>query len=197
MKCSFCDRSFSRASRTKFHQNYCPVNPNRVRKENQYSVAKRQGKTFRMSEESRRKMAQFGSTNSSSRESVRRKISESQIKYLKDHPDRVPYLLNHSSKRSYPELVFENALKSAGISGWVSHYRNSVYQYDFAFLDEKIDVEIDGATHKTEKVRKIDAKRDDFSKTQSWRVVRFDAETVLKDVNSCVERLASVRKLAS
>jgi very-short-patch-repair endonuclease len=33
-------------------------------------------------------------------------------------------------------------------------YRNSIYKYDFAWLKEKIDVEIDGGTHKTEKVKK-------------------------------------------
>jgi very-short-patch-repair endonuclease len=43
-------------------------------------------------------------------------------------------------------------------------YRNSIYEYDFAWLKEKIDVEIDGGTHKTEKVKKIDSRKDEFSR---------------------------------
>lgn len=122
-------------------------------------------------------------------EETKKKISESRTKYLLEHPEKVPYRLNHSSKKSWPEEVFENALKSFGIVGWVSEYQNSIYQYDFAFPELKIDIEVDGGTHKTEKVQKIDKKRDEFSLTNGWKIVRFDAERVKKDVVSCINEL--------
>lgn len=122
-------------------------------------------------------------------EEIKKKISRSRIKYLMEHPDKVPYIINHSSKKSWPEQVFENALKSAGIDGWEFRYRNGIYEYDFAFLDKKIDVEIDGGTHKTDKVIQIDKRRDKFSKENGWKVIRFDAERVKKDVISCINEL--------
>ena len=90
-------------------------------------------------------------------EETKRKISESRIQYLVENPEKVPYLINHSSKKSYPEQIFEDALIFSNIGGWEYNYQNSIYSYDFAFIDLKIDVEIDGETHKSEKVQKIDS----------------------------------------
>ena len=117
------------------------------------------------------------------------KISRIRIKYLEEHPDKVPYLINHSSKRSYPELLFENALLKSRVHGWKSKYRIGIYEYDFAFLKKKIDVEVDGGTHLSDKVIKIDTRRDIWSKSNGWKVVRFTAKEVKFDIDSCIERL--------
>lgn len=117
------------------------------------------------------------------------KISKSRIKYLIDNPDKVPYLINHSSKQSYPETIFQNALISANITGWVYNYRFGIYQYDFAFPELKIDVEIDGSTHNLPKVKKIDERRDQFSKDNGWVVIRFTAQQIKTDVINCINIL--------
>jgi very-short-patch-repair endonuclease len=101
----------------------------------------------------------------------------------------VPYRINHSSKKSYPEIVFENALLAAGITGWIYNYQHSIYAYDFAWPELKLDVEIDGATHNTEKVKTIDARRDAFSRKNGWTVIRFPAADVKKNVLSCLKKL--------
>lgn len=122
-------------------------------------------------------------------EETKKKLSEIRIKYLTEHPDKVPYIINHSSKKSWPEEVFEKALTSEKIVGWEYKYRNGIYEYDFAFPNIKLDVEIDGGTHKTEKVKKIDERRDNFSRANGWTVVRFEAEEVKKDVKKCINIL--------
>lgn len=122
-------------------------------------------------------------------EETKKKISEIRLKFLRENPDKVPYMINHSSKKSYPEELFENALKSSGIDNYVYNYRNGIYQYDFAFVDLKIDVEIDGGTHLTEKVIKIDQRRDSWSKEQGWQVLRFTATEVKTDIISCINKL--------
>lgn len=122
-------------------------------------------------------------------QAVREKISKSRIKYLEENPDKVPYLLNHSSKISWPEKLFQDALIKRGIKGWEYNFRNGIYAYDFAFPEIKLDVEIDGATHTTEKVKKIDARRDAWSKSKGWKVIRFTAKEVMSDVNKCIDFL--------
>ncbi len=117
------------------------------------------------------------------------KISKARIKYLIENPDKVPYLINHSSKKSYPETIFENALISANITGWVYAYQKGIYEYDFAWPEQKIDVEIDGSTHNLPKVQKIDMRRDKFSINNGWRVIRFSADRVKKDVIGCINEL--------
>lgn len=120
---------------------------------------------------------------------TREKISKARIKYLTENPDKVPYLINHSSKKSYPEQIFENALLSSGLTGWTYAFQHGIYEYDFAWPEKKIDVEIDGSTHLLEKVIEIDARRDAFSKEKGWIVLRFTASRVKKDVMSCIEEL--------
>lgn len=122
-------------------------------------------------------------------EETKNKISKSRIKYLNENPDKVPYLINHSSKQSYPEQIFQNALESSKITGWIYNYQVGIYQYDFAFPDLKIDVEIDGATHNLEKVKKIDQRRDKFSNDNGWTVLRFTANQVKRDVIGCINIL--------
>lgn len=125
-------------------------------------------------------------------EESKRKISNSRIKYLMEHPEKVPYRINHSSKKSWPEQVFENALIASGINGWKYAYQNGMYEYDFAFVEKKIDVEIDGGTHKLDKVKRIDERRDQFSKSQGWTVIRFEASRVKKDVIGCINELKTI-----
>jgi very-short-patch-repair endonuclease len=119
----------------------------------------------------------------------RKKISQARIKFLAANPDKVPYRINHSSKESYPEKIFRIGLESSGITGWVTNYQHGIYEYDFAFPDLKLDVEIDGGTHLSEKVKLIDARRDQWSQEQGWTVLRFTAREVKLDLVGCLNKL--------
>lgn len=120
---------------------------------------------------------------------TKKKISESRIKFLNENPDMVPYKLNHSSKMSYPEKRFQDAMIREGISGWTYNYQFGRYCFDFAFPDRKLDVEIDGATHQNEKVKLIDEKRDKNSVDKGWKVLRLTAKEVKSDLEGCIEKL--------
>jgi very-short-patch-repair endonuclease len=122
-------------------------------------------------------------------EKTKNKISKSRLKYLNEHPDEVPYLMNHSSKMSYPEIIFKDALEKNQIGGWIYNYQFGIYCFDFAFPDLKIDVEIDGETHLTDKVKKIDKRRDKNSVEKGWTVIRFTAKEVKSNVDQCIENL--------
>ena len=57
-------------------------------------------------------------------------------------------------------------------------------------MDLKLDVEIDGATHETEKVKIIDKKRDEWSKEKGWKVIRFSAKEIKNNLNDCIKKLS-------
>jgi len=122
-------------------------------------------------------------------EETKKKLSKIQTEFLLKHPKRVPYRMAHSSKQSYPEKVFEDALKRHGIAGWEMAYPMSIYEYDFAFVDKKVDVEVDGGTHTQPNVIKIDKRRDDWSKSNGWKVIRFSAKRVKENVDECINEL--------
>lgn len=168
--CTYCNETFINGRVLGGHMTHCKLNPKHD--EIILNITKsNRAKKFRWSDEDKKR------------------ISNERIKYLIEHPDKVPYRLNHSSKMSYPEKIFKNALESANITGWIYNYQNGMYSYDFAFPDLKIDVEIDGNTHTQEKVKIIDERRDVFSEQNGWTVIRFTAKEVKENVLNCINRL--------
>lgn len=84
-------------------------------------------------------------------EETKHKISKKMKQFCADHPDRVPYVLNHHQKGdSYPERYFKHVF--SGIS--VPYYKDlpiGGYFLDFAWEQAKCYVEIDGEQHYVDK----------------------------------------------
>lgn len=118
-----------------------------------------------------------------SRKEVREKISKSNQIFLDKNPDMIPFIRNSAKNKSYPEKVFERILVENKISGWFYNHRVGRYVYDFAFPEIKLDVEIDGQLHFTEKGIRHDKIRDEYSKNLGWEVLRITAKDV-KDRNN-------------
>lgn len=106
-------------------------------------------------------------------EETKKKISISRKKFLKEHPDQVPYLLNHNSKKeSYPEIYFQDILQKNELI-YERYLQISIYNLDFAFIDKGIDLEIDGDQHILDKrILKSNIQRDIFLKENGWKVIR-------------------------
>lgn len=107
-------------------------------------------------------------------EEIKQKVSQSMKKFCKEHPDRVPYVLNHSSKESYPEKYFRELLIKENITGWKQDLSHIGYFLDFGFKDKQIDLEIDGEQHYTDKVMvEHDIIRNKSILDSGWKVVRI------------------------
>jgi len=102
------------------------------------------------------------------------KISRARLKYLTENPDKVPYLLNHYSKGpSYPEKYWKEIFDKYGVK-YTEQYRIHLYQLDFALIEEKIDIEIDGNQHySNEKAIKRDIRRDEYLENLGWKIIRI------------------------
>lgn len=168
--CIYCDSIFDNGRILGGHMTHCKLNPKHL-EICQKMIQSNKNRNFHWSEKDKKR------------------ISEIRLKYLNEHPDKVPYKLNHSSKMSYPEKIFKNALEISNISGWTYNYQQGIYSYDFAFLKQKIDIEIDGGTHTQENVKKIDERRDKFSKENNWIVIRFTAKEVKENVINCINQI--------
>lgn len=104
---------------------------------------------------------------------TRLKISNSRKEYLKANPDKVGYLLNHSSKESYPEKYFNDLFISKGYN-FNRYYRIGLYTLDFCDVINKIDIEVDGNTHSLEEVKQKDLRRDKQLNDMGWTVKRIN-----------------------
>lgn len=125
-------------------------------------------------------------------EEEKKKISESRKKYLQKHPDKVPYLLNHSSKVSYPEKYFKEVFEKEHIP---LQYHKQVGYYQLDFYNESLMkyVEIDGGTHDLPKVQEIDKKRTEYLDSLGWTGFRIKWSDYQKlssdDKNSVVQSI--------
>lgn len=143
------------------------------KKSNQYTKAKELGLPKpEISEETRQKWID-ANTNRKHSDETRKKISESRIKFLRENPDKVPYKLNHYSKgRSYAEEYWKIILDSNDIK-YEEQYQIGPYQLDFAFVESKIDLEIDGDQHHLDpRIVESDKRRNQYLTEQGWKIIR-------------------------
>jgi hypothetical protein len=116
------------------------------------------------------------------------KISKARKNYLSNNPERVPYILNHSSKTSSPEKYFLNYFSEK----FLHKYPVLGFRLDFADPHKKIDLEIDGDQHFLDKrIANHDARRNAKLLSNGWVIARIrwslfkplsdeDKETLIK-----------------
>ena len=81
------------------------------------------------------------------------------------------------------ERLLQRLLDQAGIDGWRGNYPIVVFgrrfRLDVAFLEQRVDVEVDGwAYHRSKERRDSDLERDNLLTQAGWRVLRFSWEDV-------------------
>lgn len=95
--------------------------------------------------------------------------------------------------KSYPERLFETEIKNRGYFekyNVVQQLSFSKYFFDFAFVDYKLDVEIDGCQHyRTINNIEYDKVRDNFTLSKGWKVYRISANELQKNTKQEVDKL--------
>lgn len=175
--CDVCNKTFLTRSSMYKHKRKDHIHHKRawnygLTKETDYRVAK-----YAKSLNEVRKTKGYISPNKgkSLSDEVKKKISNSCRKYYLANPEKIPYLLYHSSKESYPEKYFKELFLSEGIIGWTQELYVNGYFLDFGFLEQKIDFEIDGSQHTNDKrIIEHDKIRNHNLEQLGWTVLRIN-----------------------
>lgn len=112
-------------------------------------------------------------------EESKAKLRDARLKYMKEHPEKTAW---RRSNISYPEKMFMKFLEEKGYSSkYLIHREYSVFPYfiDFAFVEPKIAIEIDGSQHLLPERKVRDEKKDALLIEQGWKVIRI-AENIVK-----------------
>lgn len=186
--CKYCGKECkSKRSLTK-HEQLCNLNPNKkvsnfskyneklksgeIKPSNQYIRAKQLGlEKPELSEEAKKKLSAVWKGKHLT-EDHKKKISEGRKKYLQEHPEKIPYKINHSSHMSYPEQYFKDLFEQENIP-LKYHLQVGLYELDFYNEEYKAYIEIDGGTHKQKKVQDIDKRKDDYLQSLGWKGIRI------------------------
>ena len=75
--------------------------------------------------------------------------------------------------------------------GYRFHRQKPIGPYiaDFACIEAKLVVEIDGATHGSEDARAYDSRRTSFLEHDDWRVIRFQNAEVYDNITGVLETI--------
>lgn len=125
-------------------------------------------------------------------EEAKDKIRVARLKWMKEHPEQTAWRLRNIS---YPEECFKKMLEDNGLDKKYLIYREySVFPYfiDFAFINEKVAVEIDGSQHLEEDRKKRDDEKDALLISNGWRVVRIAANEIVRGGENVLNSLVEV-----
>lgn len=181
--CRYCGKECKNLNSLRQHENRCAHNPNRINIvcagfNNKGKKPWNKGLTKETNENVRRhgqsvSKSTKGRPGRKHTEEEKQKISNSRKAYLSANPDKVPYLLNHSSKESFPEIYFKELFNAEGIN-LIYHHQINKYELDFCDLEKKIDIEIDGEQHYVDKrIAASDINRNEYLINLGWHVYRI------------------------
>ena len=125
-------------------------------------------------------------------EESKQKLREKRIKWMKENPEKTAW---RTSNLSYPEKVFLNKIKYIEYDKKYKIEREkSVFPFyiDFAFIEQKLAIEIDGSQHLLPDRVLSDERKDTFLKENGWIIVRFTASEVIKNVDLVISKLDSL-----
>lgn len=164
--CKFCGKVCKNANSLRNHERLCKANPEHQEsswiKFNHERGAWNKGLTKETDERLKKSSETLSNGYKSGRlinankgthhtETEKKNLSEKRKQFLKENPDKVPYLLNHHSKGdSYPEKYFKEVFDSEKIE-YKQNFYQSGYFLDFAWPEKKLYLEIDGEQHYVDK----------------------------------------------
>ena len=120
------------------------------------------------------------------------KLRQVRLKYMKEHPDKTAWRLKNES---YPEKLFTEFLQKYEYDKKyliIKEYSIFPYFIDFAFVNEKIAIEIDGSQHLLPDRKSKDNKKDELLTSNGWKVIRFTENIVKTDWNTIKNTLDEV-----
>jgi len=180
--CQYCNSERKNKNSLAQHEIRCKSNPERIepsygmlgkKGNNQWGKAKENGEEYILSDETRKKMS-VASTGRKHSDETKKNLSKIRKQFLTENPEMVPYKLNHySNGPSYAEVYWKGILDSHKVD-YIEQHPVSLYSLDFAILESKIDLEIDGDQHYLDKrVIESDKRRTKYLSDRGWTVIRI------------------------
>lgn len=140
----------------------------------------------------------FGEDNNAKCPKARQKISEYKKRNNPMHNEEYAMKMRVSMEQvlrdraTRQELLFKEGIEGIG---YLPKFQHAEYKaiIDFAFLDEKLGIEIDGEAHtKIRSVVEKDKIRDKGLKDRGWIILRFPNYRIENDINNVLDEVVRV-----
>ncbi len=206
--CKYCYQTKINSNSLRNHERLCKNNSNKqstyfqtnqeeVTKkrisagcENQFTKAKKLGiDPPIVSEQTRRKLSVATTRNNKNRtEETFQKISASM---KKAHAEGRAWNIGKSrwnNEPSYPENFFIQVIENEfSDKNYIREYPMGIYSIDFAWVEKKLAIEIDGDQHtRFESYRERDLRKDKFLQDSGWKVLRIVWKEMFRDTKKYI-----------
>lgn len=211
MFCKFCEKECKTKNSLLNHERLCKNNPNRqysyfhthkhiinemkkngqIEFTNQYTKCKKLGlpKPI-MSQETKKILSEKTRKNNLARtDEIKKKIS---ISMKTAHAEGRAWNIGKSrwnNSPSYPEIFFTQVIENEFTNkNYIREYPMGIYSLDFAWVEEKKCIEIDGEQHQRFlEYKKRDKRKDQYLKENGWLVLRISWKKMFKDTKKYIE----------
>lgn len=95
--------------------------------------------------------------------------------------------LQHANRTKW-EWKLDEAMKAEAMK-FIPQHPCGPYWLDFAFVEQKLAIEIDGSVHGTEKQQKHDERRTKVLSSMGWEVIRFSNSQVQNNLDEVLKRI--------
>ncbi len=123
---------------------------------------------------------------------TKKRMSIKRLEFIKNNPEKTAW---RTKSISYPEKLF---LKNIHFLEWEKKYsivrELSVFPFfiDFAFMNEKVAVEIDGSQHLQPDRLERDRKKDDLLNEDGWTIIRISEKEIRKNIEETFVKLEKI-----
>lgn len=208
-KCQFCDKLLKGKNSYSNHTIRCKLNPERITNNNfdiyNEKVKNREiEKLFKnkfvkakilglekpiVSEDTRKKISE-ATKGKKQPEEMKRKLSELM---KQKHRDGIAWNIGRSrwnNKKSYPEEFFTKVIENEfEDKNYISEFSVGNFSIDFAWVEMKRAIEIDGEQHyRFEEYIERDKRKDNFLKKEGWKVLRIRWKDMFKNTKEWIEQ---------
>lgn len=111
---------------------------------------------------------------------------------MKNNPEQTAWRL---SNLSYPEKLFRDGLKERGLDKiYLIKREMPIHPYfiDFAFINKKVAVEVDGSQHELEDRKENDRLKEQLLISNNWKVVRFTENEIKTNLSGCLDLVEDI-----
>lgn len=211
LECKFCSKVCKNSNSLKNHERLCKNNPDRqisglmiwntlpkgsVVKYNQFSKAKKLGLPiphYEITDETREKISK---NNASHRPEIRAKIS---VSMKKAHAERRAHNIGEcrwNNRPSYPEEWVIGVIKNEGLDiSYIREYPFHRFSLDFAWVEKKKCLEVDGEQHEKDTEQKNrDKEKDKLLKEEGWQEMRVSWKYICNNTKEWIEEFKKFLK---
>lgn len=110
----------------------------------------------------------------------------------KVNPKHLGYARENRKRSTRPEQYLWSRLRNRRLFGYKFRRQHPIYPYivDFACLQVKLVVEVDGNSHFTPKAQAYDARRTAHLEKQGYTVIRFTNREVMTNIDGVCQVIA-------